>query len=262
MKILVTNDDGVNAEGLWTLVKELMGLGEVVVVAPDREVAARSGSISLYRPIRARKVLPHIPGVETFAVEGTPADSVILALGKLAGDGIDLVISGINRGSNLGDDVVISGTVGAALQAHLLGKPSFAMSITFSDANPPYFEDAARFAALLAGKFNSGGRYDGICLNVNFPDLPRAKVKGVSLTYPASKSHTDTVEERFSDGRHQYWVIRKRKNQPSSEYTDIGAVERGNIAISPLLTNRDSKIAAAISEELCAELFRELQRSV
>jgi 5'-nucleotidase len=200
--------------------------------------------------------------VETYSVEGTPADSVILALGKLVGEGIDLVVSGINRGSNLGDDVVISGTVGAALQAHRLGKPAVALSLTFSKNNPPYFEDAARFAALMIGKFGHEIIRHDVCLNVNFPDLPREKIRGVSLTYPATRSHTDSVEERFSDGRHQYWVVRKRKQETGDENADIAAVERGHIAISPLLTNHDGRITAAVSAETCAELYRELQRSV
>ena len=120
MKILVTNDDGIFADGLIALVKELKRIAEVVVVAPDRELSAMGTTVSLHQPVRARKTTPVADGVESYAVEGTPADCVILALGKLVRDEIGLIISGINRGANLGDDVLISGTVGAALEGSFL----------------------------------------------------------------------------------------------------------------------------------------------
>ena len=116
MKILVTNDDGIFAPGLWTLVKELRNIAQVVVVAPDRQQSAIGTAVTLHQPLRIQKIRPAVPEVETYSVEGTPADSVILALGKLAKNKVDTVISGINQGPNLGNDVLISGTVGAALQ--------------------------------------------------------------------------------------------------------------------------------------------------
>ena len=260
MRILVTNDDGVSASGLWALVGELKSIADIVVVAPDREMAAMSAAISLYRPIRARKVTPMIAGVEAYAVEGTPADSVILALGKLVKDKVDLVISGINRGSNLGDDVLISGTVGAAMQARFHGLPAFAISLALGDN--PYFGDAAKFATLLARKLSNNGLPNNICLNVNFPNLPRGEINGVRIAYPASNSHTDTVDERYDDGRHHYWLVRQRVNKPIDEATDIWAVEQGNISITPLLTHRDNKLSPAIPDSLCSDLFHELQHMV
>ena len=115
MKILVTNDDGIAADGLWILVRELASIAEVVVVAPDREQSAAGTAVTLWEPLRIRKVHPVVPGVETYAVEGTPSDSVLLALGSLVKGKIDFVVSGINWGMNLGDDIYISGTVSAAL---------------------------------------------------------------------------------------------------------------------------------------------------
>ena len=111
MKILVTNDDGIFAQGLWALVKELKSIGQVVVVAPDREQSAIGTAVTLRQPIRVQRVTPLAPGIETYSVEGTPADSIILALGKLVKGRVDLVISGINQGLNLGDNVLISGTL-------------------------------------------------------------------------------------------------------------------------------------------------------
>jgi 5'-nucleotidase len=255
LRILVTNDDGIFADGLWTLVGELKSIADIIVVAPDREMSAIGTAVSLHQPVRAKKVTPRVGGVETYAIEGTPADSVILALDKLVKDRIDLVISGINRGANLGDDVLISGTVGAALQASLHGFPSFAISQASGDNLN--FSQAAKFAALLARKFGNSSLLTNTCLNVN---LPREKIRGVRLTYPASKSHTDTVEERYDNGRQHYWLVRQRVNKPIDERTDIWAIEQGNISISPLLTREISKPSSPIPDSLCAELFSELQR--
>ena len=128
MKILVTNDDGVFAEGLWALVRELKSFARVVVVAPDREQSAIGTAITLIHPLRVQKVRSPVSEVEAYSVQGTPADSVILALEKMVVDKADLVISGINQGLNLGNDVLISGTVGAALQGYLRGFPAMAVS--------------------------------------------------------------------------------------------------------------------------------------
>lgn len=255
MRILVTNDDGIFAEGLWTLVRELKNIADVVVVAPDREMSAIGTAVSLHQPVRARKVTPMVDGVETYAVEGTPADSVILALGKLAKGGVDLVISGINRGANLGDDVLISGTVGAALQASLHGFPAFAVSQAIGDKLN--FGEAARFAALLAREFGTNSLPANTCLNVN---LPSGKISGVRITYPASKSHTETIEERYDNGRQHYWLVRQRMNKPLDERTDTWAIEQGNISISPLLTREVYNPIPLLPNSLCAELLTELQR--
>jgi len=255
VRILVTNDDGIFADGLWTLVKELKSIADIAVVAPDREMSAIGTAVSLHQPVRARRVTPMVDGVETYAVEGTPADSAILALGKLVKD-IDLVISGINRGANLGDDVLISGTVGAALQAGLHGLPAFAISQALGDN--PHFGDAAKFAVLLARKFATYALPNNTCLNVN---LPRGKIKGVRITYPASKSHTETIEERRDNGRQYYWLVRQRVNKPVDEKTDTWAIDQGNVSISPLLTRELSKPSPSIPDSLCSELFSELQRS-
>ena len=260
MKILVTNDDGIFADGLWTLVKELRNIAQIVVVAPDRELSAIGTAVSLRQPVRARKVMPMVAEVETYAVEGTPADSVILALGKLVKDRINLVISGINRGANLGDDVLISGTVGAALQGCLHGLPAFAISVALGDNL--YFGDAAKFAALLVRKINSGALPANICLNVNLPNLPREKIKGVKITYPASNSHTDTVEERYDGKRQYYWFVRQRINKPVDEKTDTWAVEQGNISISSLLTSQVNKPSPPIPDSLYSDLLRELQQEI
>jgi 5'-nucleotidase len=258
MNILVTNDDGIFADGLRALVKELKNMAQVVVVAPDRELNAIGTAISLYQPVRAKKVTPVIAGVESYAVEGTPADCVILALEKLVKDKVDLVISGINRGTNLGDDVLMSGTVGAALHGSLHGLPTIAISVALGDNL--YLDDAAKLAALLARKIDSQFLPANICLNVNLPNLPREKIKGVKITHPASKSHTDIVEERYDGKRQYYWFVRQKVNKAVDEKTDSWALEQGNISITPLLTSQANKPSPPIPDSLCSDLFHEFKQ--
>jgi 5'-nucleotidase len=145
--ILVANDDGIFAPGLWALARELKNIDDVVAVAPDREQSATGTSVTLRQPLRVRKISPVVSDVNTFAVEGTPSDSVILGLEKLAKDA-GMVVSGINSGQNLGDDVLISGTVGAALQGYLRNLPAIAVSVGTVDTAD--LQTAARLVRLLA----------------------------------------------------------------------------------------------------------------
>lgn len=259
MRILVTNDDGILAPGLWALVKELKSIAQVVVVAPDREQSAIGTAVTLRQPLRVQRVKPLVPEVETYSVEGTPADSVILALGKLIKDGVDLVVSGINPGTNLGDDVLISGTVSAALQGYLHGFSALAISVAATDGI--YMENAARFATLLAKKINSNALPTNIFLNVNLPDLPVAKIGEVKITRLASGSHTQVVEEGDDGKRKYYWLIRQKiikANKDSDERTDIRAIEQGNISITPLHTRLSARPSTSILENLCSELLCDL----
>lgn len=258
MRILVTNDDGILAEGLWALVGELRRIAEVVVVAPDRERSAIGTAVSLHRALRAQRVRPAIPDVETYSVEGTPADSVILALGKLFENRIDLVVSGINQGSNLGDDVLISGTVGAALQGYLHGSPSIAVSVAVGDCL--YLDNAARTVALLARKIDSNGLPSNVFLNVNVPNLSLEKIEGVRITRLASRTHINTVEEGRRGRYRYYWLEREERDGNTDEETDIWALGHGNISITPLHKTIAGKPTIAISDSLCSELFQELQR--
>jgi 5'-nucleotidase len=258
MKILATNDDGIFADGIKALVEELNSIADVVVVAPDRELHGMGASVSLHEPVRVKEISPLAEGVESYAVEGTPADCVILALNKLSKDKIDLVVSGVNRGWNLGDDVIISGTVGAALQGFVHGIPSIAVSSPLVDN--PQFEDAAKFAALVVRKFESGEIITNACLNVNLPNLPREKIRGVKLTYPANRNHTDTVEERYEGKRQYYWFVRQWVNKPTDEKTDTWAIEKGNISISTLFPTPANKSHKSITDSLCSELFDEFKR--
>ncbi len=258
MKILVTNDDGIFAEGLRVLVKELKNIAQVVVVAPDRERSAIGTAITLHQPLRIQKVSTVVPGVETYSVEGTPADSVILALGKLVKSNVGLVVSGINPGLNLGNDVLISGTVSAALQGYLHGLPAFAISVNAVDSL--YLDNAAKVAVLLAKKIGSNTLPTNIFLNVNLPNLPLTKIRGIKVTRLAGKVHTDIVEEGHDGRRKYYWLIRQKTNKNTDKKSDMWAIEQGNISITPLHTYLSGRPSLSLLDNLCSDLLQRLQQ--
>ena len=259
MNILVTNDDGIHAEGLWALVRELNNTARVIVVAPDREQSAIGTAVTLRQPLRIQQVTPLVPTVAAYSVDGTPSDSVILALEKLARGRVDLVTSGINRGLNLGEDVLISGTVGAAMQAYLRGFPALAISVAY-DNSRQHLATAAKVAALLVAKIAADPRLSDVFLNVNLPDVPPAEITGVKITRLASESHLNTVEER-EDGRQKYyWLVRHRAPKGLNNETDIWAVEQGYISITPLYTRRFNKPLIPILNELSTSLLEALKK--
>jgi 5'-nucleotidase len=255
--ILVTNDDGIYAPGLWTLVRELQKVGQVVVVAPDREQSAVGTAVTLRQPLRTQRIGGLLPGVETFIVEGTPSDSVILALGKLVPGGVEMVVSGINSGPNLGDDVLISGTVSAALQGYLHDLPSLAISAARFGVTE--YAVAARFAALVALRVKNGAIPKDIFFNINVPDLPLAEIKGARVTRPAHKMHLDTVEEGSDGKRDYYWLVRKKLSRDVRSDTDIWAVEESLISITPLHATFFQHPTPGITGPVCEELMRELR---
>jgi 5'-nucleotidase len=259
MEILVTNDDGIFAPGLWRLARELKQTARVVVVAPDREQSGLGTAVTLRNPLRVQKVKPLVPEVEAFSVDGTPTDSVILALGKLLKNKVDMVVSGINSGPNLGDDVLISGTVGAAMMGYLHGFPALAISIASLDNQ--YLDNAARLAALLAKNLARLSLPGSPLFNINLPSLPLPEIKGIKLTRLASRSHIDTVEEGHDGRKAYYWLVRQKIERNASKDSDIWAIEKGHISITPLHTELFNQPSPLISDSLCSELFKELQAS-
>ncbi len=257
MRILVTNDDGILAEGLWTLVKELRNIAQVIVVAPDKEQSAIGTAVTLRQPLRIQKVKPMVPEVETYSVQGTPSDSIILALGKLVKSKIDMVVSGINQGLNLGEDAHISGTVGAALQGYLRSFPALAISAPYG--NGQHLDAAAKVAALLVRKVTAVSPPTHIFLNVNLPDLPLSKISGAKITRLASDSHINTVEEEGNGRQKCYWLVRQRMSKAVDNETDIWAIEQGNISITPLYPNQSNSSHPTLNN-LCSNLVHELQR--
>lgn len=277
LKILVSNDDGISSPGLRILAEHLSKVGEVIVVAPDKEQSAVGTAVTLRKPLAVQKIVPFLAGIDGYAVEGTPSDSVIIGLGKIIQERIDLVISGINLGSNLGEDVLISGTVGAAMAAYLRGFPAIAVSgdrafllgqSTASQGGPDnpaaelnisYLKDISRFTALLVQRFRSAGLSGSPFLNVNIPGRPICDVKGIKITRLARKSHVNTVEESENGQRDYYMLVRQSVNHQADSRTDIRAVEEGNISITPLNVFFNDRLPASLIEKLTEGLLEELK---
>ncbi len=258
MSILVTNDDGISSAGMWTMVGELSKLSRVTVVAPSKEQSAIGTAVSLRQAVRVQRVASLLPGVETYSVDGTPSDAVILGLGKLVQDTVRLVVSGINQGTNLGEDVHISGTVGAALQAYLRGFPAVAVSAACTKSQ--HLETAARVAGIVAERILSDLVLTDVFLNVNLPDLAGSEIKGARVTRLASESHINTIEDGGNGQKDWYRLVRHSLAR-GTDGTDVHALEQGNISITPLYTRRFNKASLPLLNGLCDHLLRELRKN-
>jgi 5'-nucleotidase len=226
--ILVTNDDGVHAPGIRALAAALGELGQVHVVAPDRVVSACAQSLTLTRPLRSETIEPFV-----HAVDGTPADCVNLAIVKLLGRRPELVVSGINRGANLGDDVFYSGTVGGAREGTFFGIPSIAVSL--ATKTDPDFTHAAAFATRIARMVHEKGLPERTLLNVN---VPPGTPQGVAITIQGRREHEGTIHEGLDPRRRTYyWIEEGRDRWLRDEVSDINAVRNGLISITPLHTD-------------------------
>ncbi|MFP4499361.1 MAG: 5'/3'-nucleotidase SurE [Candidatus Hydrogenedentota bacterium] len=232
--ILVTNDDGIAAPGLGLLAEALTEVGEVAVFAPDRQQSAVGHGVSLHKPLRV-----HQERDGWFSVDGTPTDCVMLAVRQLLGRRPALVVSGINQGANLGDDVTYSGTVAGAYEGMLLGVPSFAISMVSYHAQ--HVETAARFAARLARYVGEQGMPPDTTLNVNVPDLPYDQLAGVMVTRMGRRNYQDDIVVRKDPrGRAYYWIGGPDPSHYPEEGTDFQAIEKQMVSVTPLqrdLTN-------------------------
>jgi len=233
LHILVTNDDGILSPGITSLASSLATVGRVTVVAPDRERSAVGHSLTLHSPLRAEEIQPGI-----FAVDGTPTDCVHLGIHGLLGERPDLVVSGINKGGNMGDDITYSGTVCAAMEATLMGVPAFAVSLVSDSFLPQDFALAARFAARLTEILAQNKLPSDTFFNVN---VPGAGYKGVRVTRQGKRIYEDVlVEKEDPRGRKYYWIGGGELGFHDTEGTDFNAVHAGYISITPLhldLTN-------------------------
>lgn len=262
MRILVTNDDGIGAPGLWALAQELKQIAEVVVVVPDREQSGVGTAVTLHQPLRVRAVTPHVADIDAYAVEGTPADSVIIALRMLLKGRVDLLMSGINEGSNLGNDVLISGTVGAALQGYFHGVPSIAISVaSFEDL---HFDVAARIGSFLAQQVDAGNLPHRVLLNVNLPNLPLDQIRGIELTRLGERSFTDAVRAGYVKAGHDgkrdyYWIVHGNPKWKEGEGTDIWALEKNKVSITPLHSDLTSHEEFEPLRGMCSSMFQNLR---
>lgn len=258
MKILVTNDDGIQAPGLWTLVEALRPVGEVTVIAPDREQSGVGSSLTLGAPLHITPLQFAPDSVAAYDVAGTPGDCVILGLGSVMPEGADLVVAGINRGHNTTNEILISGTVGAALHAALRGVPAIAVSLFLLDSAQYHIGAAA--AAYLARHLQAWALPSGIILNVNIPHQEMQDIEGVMVTRLGQRRFTDTVEERDDPrGRKSRWLIRKRENIDVGEGTDLWALRQKYISVTPLDFTLSCLPASTLPDDLCGDLFQELK---
>lgn len=228
MRILVSNDDGYLAPGLACLVRALRTVADVEVVAPDRDRSGASNSLTLDRPLRARR------GENGFTyVDGTPTDCVHLAITGLMEREPDMVIAGINRGANLGDDVIYSGTVAAAVEGRFLGRPAIAISLVGPDGKN--FESGAQMALRLVQQLERDPLPADTILNVNVPDVPWSQLAGIEATRLGHRHKAEPVV-RAADphGRPVYWVGSPGAEADAGPGTDFHAIRRGCVAITPL----------------------------
>ena len=261
MKILLTNDDGIRAPGLWAAAEALRKVGEVFVVAPYREQSGVGASLTLHSSLR---VTPEpVPDsinsaptgnengyypVTAYSVQGTPGDSCILALENVVG-AVDLVVSGINSGSNLGWDVMVSGTFGAAIQGYVRGFPTIAISV--GAVNNPQFAAASRLLEMMAHRFRDEAPASSLFLNVNIASLPADRISGLKVTQLGSRSYGESVRVEGTGDDKQYWISR---NRPISgglvDGTDIWAMKNNYISITPMQISFGQQQRASDVEKL------------
>jgi len=253
MGILVTNDDGIDSPGLWALAEAMSRLGETVVVAPREERSGVGTGISLHAGMSVARVPSPLPGVTAYAVGGTPGDCVILGLRRLARGHIGLVVSGINLGANLGNDILCSGTVMATLQAYFRKIPSLALSLVMdSEIQEPRFDVISKVAGVLARGIIDGTLPDVAVLNVNAPNSPPQEVKGIAVTRTASSGYVRLSEVGGRGDMTYDRGVRARDQLIIEEGTDIWAISAGLISITPLRfdvtdCNRTSTLAERVA---------------
>ena len=227
MKILLSNDDGVHAQGIHELADELRDLAEVIIVAPDRNRSGASNSLTLEQPLRVQEIAEN-----TYSVQGTPTDCVHFALNELLkNDMPDLVLTGINHGANLGDDVLYSGTVAAAMEGHFLG----VQSVAFSLVGKKHFKTAATIARRIVEQHLANPIPTNRLLNVNVPDLALEQLSGTQVTRLGARHHAeDMIKQKDPRGHDIYWLGPPGKEQDAGEGTDFYAIEHGFISVTPL----------------------------
>lgn len=239
--ILVTNDDGINSLGLISLYDSMKKLGNAYIVAPDRERSAVSHSLTMHRPLKVEKLNHNV-----FSVNGTPTDCVAIGVNKILPEKPAFIVSGINKGANLGDDITYSGTVSAAIESTIMGIPAFAISLVFKkkSASHLYFDTAAKIAVEI-GKYilKNSLPYDTL-LNVNVPNLPLKDIKGIKITRQGKHIYDESIHETFApNGEKYYWIGGGNPYWEHGDDTDIQAIKDDHVSITPIhldLTNYEA----------------------
>lgn len=242
-RILLSNDDGIFSEGIRALAEELDHLGEVWVVAPDRERSGAGHSLTLHHPLRVEEMQDR-----WYSVDGTPTDCVYLGInGILKGERPDLVVSGINKGGNLGDDITYSGTVCAAMEGTILGTPSMAISLVSTSGYD--FATAAKVSKMLAEHILQNGLPEDVFLNINVPPVPWEELRGIKITHQGKRIYANAVQEKIDPrGRTYYWIGGEERGWVPLEGSDLHAVANNHVSITPLhldLTSYDAQALLA-----------------
>lgn len=248
MMLLISNDDGVLAPGLFALQQQLSKISEVqtMVVAPERNHSGASNSLTLEQPLR-KQLLDN----GFIAVNGTPTDCVHLALNKLCKTTPTLVVSGINDGANMGDDVLYSGTVAAAMEGRFLGLPAVAVSL----AGANHYESAARYAKQLVERLLKFPLVKHQVLNINIPDLPFEQIKGIKVTRLGKRHQAEMIEESVDPrGREIFWIGPPGNIADAGEGTDFYAVENGYVSITPLKVDLTATEQLPVLEQWLSEI--------
>lgn len=227
LKILLSNDDGVHAQGIHALADSLRDIAEVTIVAPDRNRSGASNSLTLEQPLRVTEIAP-----KTYSVQGTPTDCVHFALNELMKDDLpDLVLSGINHGANLGDDVLYSGTVAAAMEGHFLG----VQAVAFSLVGKQHFATAGKIARQIVEQHLKKPIPTNRLLNINVPDMDFDELKGIAVTRLGARHHAEAmIKQQDPRGHDIYWLGPPGKEQDAGEGTDFYAVDQGYVSVTPL----------------------------
>jgi len=231
MRVLVSNDDGVDAPGIRILAEGLRAAGhDVLVVAPDRDRSGASNSLTLDMPIRVAR-----QDARTWRVFGTPTDSVHVAITGMLENEPDIVVSGINNTANLGDDVIYSGTVAAAMEGRFLGLPSVAVSLVTADHVGRHYETAARAAAEIIARLGTDPLPADTMLNVNVPDLPWDRIAGFEVSRLGNRHRAEAcIPQQDPRGRQWWWIGAAGPEQDAGPGTDFHAVRTGHISITPI----------------------------
>jgi 5'-nucleotidase len=226
MRILISNDDGYKADGIIQLAKSLSEIAEVIIVAPSENKSAASSSLTLGKPLKPIQIEKNV-----YAIDGTPSDCVHLALCGLIKESIDLVVTGINFGANLGDDVIYSGTVAGAIEGRFLDLPSIALSLASWDCN--HFETAGEIAKILVTQIDKSPLAYNTIINVNVPDIPMTEINGIKSTRLGNRHKSEPSIQDLKDPS-LYWIGENGKEADNGEGTDFHAISNNFVSVTPL----------------------------
>ena len=226
MRILISNDDGYQADGIIQLAKSLSEIAEVIVVAPSENKSAASSSLTIGKPLKPIQIDTNI-----YAIDATPSDCVHLALCGFIKESIDLVVTGINFGANLGDDVIYSGTVAGAIEGRFLGLPSIALSLASWECN--HFDTAGKIAKILVEQIDKAPLSNSTIINVNVPDIPIHEIMGIKTTRMGSR-HKSAPSIQDSKNPSLFWIGENGKEADNVEGTDFHAISNNYVSVTPL----------------------------